>query len=84
MSPNDEFFDESLGVSKVNLVKHLKEQNYFVIYCGDGLPDIEPAKFADKIFARKNLYEYCCEKKIKAKILKNFNIVKKYIEELQK
>lgn len=84
MLPNKKFFDKNLGVSKTDLVKHLKKQNYFVIYCGDGFPDIEPSAFADKIFARKNLYEYCQDKAIKADFLKNFNIVKKYIEELQK
>ncbi len=84
MSPNKEFFDKNLGVSKTNLVKQLIAQNYFVIYCGDGIPDIEPATSANKIFARKNLYEYCQSNKIEAEFLKNFNLVKKYIEELQK
>lgn len=84
MFANEEFFDVNLGVSKTNLVKHLKVQGFYVIYCGDGIPDIEPAMKADEIFARKNLYEYCREKNIRANILKDFSMVKNYIEEIEK
>ena len=81
MLPNKQFFDENLGISKVNLIKYLKENNYYVVFCGDGPPDIEPAILADKVFARKTLYQQCRHKAIEAEFLQNFNIVKNFFEE---
>ncbi|MBP5399809.1 MAG: MtnX-like HAD-IB family phosphatase [Alphaproteobacteria bacterium] len=81
MSPNKEFFDENLGVSKTNLIKHLKENRFFVVFCGDGRPDVGPALLADKVFARKTLYQECLNKKIAVELLQNFNQVKNFLEE---
>ena len=81
MKPNSQYPDKNLGISKVNLVKNLKKQGYHVIFCGDGLPDIEPAKLADKVFARKTLYQECLKQNIKADFLTTFTKVKNYIKE---
>lgn len=81
MHPNKQYPDENLGISKTNLVKDLKKRGYQVIYCGDGLPDIEPAKCADKIFARKTLYQECLKQNIQAEFLTTFTKVKNYIKE---
>ena len=83
MFPNPLYKDENLGVSKVSLVKELKKNGYKVIYCGDGLPDILPAQSADKIFARKTLFEECQKKHIKAEFLNTFDNVLQYITEQQ-
>ena len=81
MLPNKQFFDENLGISKVNLIKYLKENNFYVVFCGDGPPDIEPAICADKVFARKTLYQQCRNKAIEVEFLQNFDVVKKFFEE---
>lgn len=81
MQPNQQYPDKNLGISKTNLVKDLKKQGYQVIFCGDGPPDIEPAKLADKVFARKTLYQECLKQNIKADFLTTFTKVKNYIKE---
>ena len=55
------YYKESTGISKANIVEYLKQNGYFVIFAGDGLPDIEPAKIADIVFAKKILLEKCLE-----------------------
>lgn len=81
ISPNQQYYDEQVGVSKIKIVQKLQQQGYFVIYCGDGLPDIEAAKQADKVFARKELLRICQQQKIKVSELDNFLTVQKFIQE---
>lgn len=62
---DDEFYDWNLGISKKYLVQKLKKQGYFVIFAGDGIPDIEAASVADVVFAKDYLKELCTKNDIK-------------------
>ena len=81
MSANEEYYDEELGVSKLSIVNDWQKRGYFVIYCGDGLPDVAAAGLADMLFARGMLYEKCIEQKIRVAKLDSFEQVQKFIEE---
>ena len=81
MSPNLQYPDKNLGISKLDLVTDLQHHGFKVIYCGDGLPDVEPARLADKIFARKTLYQECQKNHLKAEFLNTFQDVKNFIKE---
>ena len=81
MTPNKQYYDENLGTSKAKLVQNVKKQGYKVIYCGDGKPDIEPAKLSDKVFARKTLFKECQNHNINAQFLDTFNDVCQFIKE---
>ena len=70
-----------MGISKSQLIKQLKKNNFYVVFCGDGRPDVEAAIWADKVFARKILYQQCRNKAIAVEFLQNFNNVKKFFEE---
>jgi len=84
MRPNEKYYDENLGVSKVAIVNDFQARGYFVIYCGDGLPDVEAACKADKIFARDMLYEECQKLEVETEKLRDFMQVKKFMEEALK
>ena len=53
------YYDENTGISKRKVVELLHNDGYRVIFAGDGPPDIEPAKIADVVFAKKILLEKC-------------------------
>ena len=55
------YYKESTGISKASIVEYLKKNGHFVVFAGDGPPDIEPAKIADAVFAKKILLEKCIE-----------------------
>ncbi len=81
ISPNRDYFDTELGISKAGVVKELEQKGFYVVYCGDGMPDINAARLAQKVFARDKLYELCLQQGIPAEKLENFSSVKKFIEE---
>ena len=76
------YYDEAVGISKAAVVKELQEQGYEVIYAGDGPPDVEPAKIADVVFAKKILLKRCQELGIKTQKFESFNDVINYLEDL--
>lgn len=63
-SINADYYDANLGVSKKYFVQKLKQEGYFVIFAGDGTPDIEAAAVADKVFAKDYLITLCENKKL--------------------
>ena len=73
------YYNESNGISKANIVNHLKNKNYHVIFAGDGPPDIEPAKVADIVFAKKILLEKCIELGIKTRNFLTCQEIKDYM-----
>lgn len=79
--PNGRYYDSELGVSKAGVVQELRKKGFYVIYCGDGVPDINAARFAQKVFARSCLYKLCRQQGISAEKLESFDNVKKFIEE---
>ena len=64
------YYDEKTGISKRKLVKMLKDGGYYVIFAGDGPPDIEPAGLADVVFAKKMLLDMCVKQGI---VTQNFD-----------
>lgn len=54
-----EYYDENLGISKRRFVQKLQKEGYYVIFAGDGSPDIEAATYADMVFARDYLITLC-------------------------
>lgn len=76
---NSWYYDEDLGVSKIKTVEMLQQLGYFVIYCGDGIPDLGAAGIADKVFARKTLLEKCRAAGIAAEELCCFAAVTDFI-----
>ena len=82
ISKDSPYYDESIGISKYKIVKRLKDDGYFVIFAGDGPPDIEPAKIADVVFAQKFLLEECQEMGIETKKFDGFSDILEYVEEL--
>lgn len=84
MTPPDKnslYYDAEIGVSKPRVVEILQQLGYFVVYCGDGIPDLGAAQIADKVFARKILLEKCRNAGIAAEEFVCFNQVTHFIEE---
>ncbi len=81
MIPNEEYFDDNLGVSKVAIVEDWQGKGYNVVYCGDGLPDIKAAAAADKVFAKSMLYDECIKRGIVSEKLTDFAQVQKFMKE---
>jgi len=52
------------GNCKTMHLKRFKSQGHLVIYIGDSTTDRCPAKFADLVFAKGELEDYCTENKI--------------------
>ncbi len=76
-----EFYDEDLGVSKKDFVLKLKSKGYFVLFAGDGMPDIDAAKVADVVFARDYLVDLCNRHNIQYKRFETYYDIYKYILE---
>ncbi|MCL2485953.1 MAG: MtnX-like HAD-IB family phosphatase [Endomicrobia bacterium] len=82
--PSDHmFFNKNTGISKEALVEHLKNQGFFTIYAGDGIPDLKAAKIADTVFAKSVLLELCRKQNIKTLEFNDFRDITKYIKQLK-
>lgn len=75
------FYNYEIGVSKEGLVEHLKKQGFYVIFAGDGRPDIKAAKIADTVFAKDMLLELCKEKNIKTLVFNDFSNIIQFIND---
>ena len=76
------YYDTAVGISKATVVREFQKQGYEVIYAGDGPPDVEPAKIADVVFAKKILLERCRELGIKTRKFDSFRDIIHYLKEL--
>lgn len=61
---NNPFYDHDFGISKKLAVESLKKNYDFIVYAGDGIPDFEPAKISDTVFARDALLQLCQDNNI--------------------
>jgi len=60
LPPNDYvYFDPAVGINKAKIVTSLQAAGKKVIFAGDGPPDIDAARVADVVFAKKTLIELC-------------------------
>ena len=76
------YFSPETGISKAAIVEHLHREGYKVIYAGDGLPDYDAARNADKVFARRDLLVKCREAGIEASAFADFGLINAYLKEL--
>lgn len=76
------YYDEAVGISKASIVRKLQSEGFKVIYAGDGPPDIEAARLADYVFAKKILLEKCREEGIKTLPFRSFADISKFIKEV--
>lgn len=76
------FYDAKVGVSKVGVVKALKQDGYKVVFAGDGPPDVAAAQAADVVFAKKYLLEKCQELGIQTRPFNTFADIVKYLKEV--
>lgn len=74
-------YDDKIGISKAAVVKNLQSEGYQVVFAGDGPPDIEPARLADVVFAKKRLLDMCREENIVTKPFTDFNDVCTFLKE---
>lgn len=77
------YYDKNIGVSKVNVVKGLKEKGYYCIFAGDGRPDFDACKQADMVFARKTLLELCKKNDVKTENFDTYNDIYNLINNLE-
>lgn len=80
-SKDSPFYDSKVGISKAAVVHQLKEQGYYVIFAGDGPPDISPAKLADVVFAKKILLQECQRLQLPTLNFENFDNIYTYLKE---
>lgn len=74
------YSDEKCGLCgncKANVVKNFKSKNYEVIYIGDGYSDRCASGFADIVYAKEHLLDYCKKNNIPHKAFNNFSDILK-------
>ncbi len=76
------YYHKNIGVNKKAVVQELKNEGYYVVFAGDGGPDLEPAKISDVVFARKTLLRECKKFNIANKTFDTYNDVYNLIKEL--
>lgn len=82
-APRDSlFYDKDVGISKAGVVKYLQSRGFSVAFCGDGPPDVRPARTAQTVFAKKYLLDKCREENIITKPFNSFRDVLTYLKEV--
>lgn len=76
------YYNSDIGVSKQAIVQKLKDDDFFVIFAGDGKPDIKAAKISDTVFAKDMLLQLCKKENIKTQKFDNFNDILNYIRSI--
>ena len=79
-SKDNRFYSESVGISKKKIVEHLHQSGKRVVFAGDGPPDIEPARIADIVFAKKILLEKCIEEGTKTEKFSSYKDIYNFFE----
>ncbi|MCL2008169.1 MAG: MtnX-like HAD-IB family phosphatase [Treponema sp.] len=79
-SKESPYYDEKVGISKREIVRQLQEKGERVIFAGDGPPDIESARIADIVFAKKILLEKCKAEGIKTQNFSSFKDIYSFFE----
>jgi 2,3-diketo-5-methylthio-1-phosphopentane phosphatase len=70
------------GHCKKETIEHQLKNGFKVVYIGDGRSDFCPAKFADIIFAKGELLEYCRKEKIACLAYRNFKDIQRYFKKI--
>lgn len=77
---NNLFYDENVGISKGKIVKNIRDNGRFVVFAGDGPPDIEPARYANVVFAKKFLLDKCIKEDIRIEKFDSYKDIFLYFE----
>ena len=79
------YYDAEVGISKKKIVEHLHKNNKYVVFAGDGPPDIEPARISETVFAKKMLLDKCAAEGIETLKFESFKDIYSFFEkELKK
>ena len=70
------------GNCKCTIVEEYRERGHRVLYAGDGLSDICPAKQADFVFGRDALMHFCKAHDLPHHELTDFNVILDYLEKM--
>lgn len=76
------FYSNNYGISKKLIIESLKNKYDFVVFAGDGGPDIEAAQISDKVFARDRLLELCNELNINAERFYSYCDILSYLNRI--
>lgn len=69
----------SCGNCKRYHMENYKSEGYFVVYVGNGLSDRCPSKYADFVFAKGDLLDYCAKNGVASTEFRNFRDVEREI-----
>ena len=78
IGPNGEELEDNF---KAAYTRNFLEEGYRVIYIGDGLSDIYPARLASHVFARGALLELCEKERLNCEAFVSLNDVVKKLEQ---
>lgn len=67
----------SCGNCKTYHMEKYKANGYFVVYIGNGLSDRCPSKYADFVFAKGDLLDFCKENGVESTEFRNFRDVER-------
>ena len=67
----------SCGNCKTYHMEKYKADGYFVVYIGNGLSDRCPSKYADFVFAKGDLLDYCTKNGVESTEFRNFRDVER-------
>lgn len=81
LAPDSVFYSENYGINKESVIKFLKDRYDLTVFAGDGTPDYNAAKWADKVFARGTLLELCKKHNIPFEELDSYCRVFDYLRE---
>lgn len=70
---------QSCGNCKTFHMEKYKAEGYFVVYVGNGLSDRCPSKYADCVFAKGELLDFCRENDVDSIAFDNFRDVEREI-----
>lgn len=69
------------GNCKTMHLRKYMSMGYYIIYIGDSTTDRCPARYADLVFAKGNLSEYCLKEKINHIVYETFADIQSYLSE---
>ena len=69
----------SCGNCKTYHMERYKAEGFFVVYVGNGMSDRCPSKYADFVFAKGELLDYCRENDVESIAFDNFRDVEREI-----
>lgn len=79
---NSIYYSSDYGINKKLALESIRKKYDFIVFAGDGGPDIDAAKLAEKVFARGLLLDLCQENNIKTVKLESYSFILDYLKAL--